>query len=305
MTIPDNTPDYFEPQPHKYFKNFSVEYSDDDVVLVSGIEIKRYAAVIKAPRNVFYICHQGYIVIETAETEYTLHAGETFICPTGTYFRLKYADPDAVFSGLALTDRILQSLLNTNMHLWNNIIYVLRERVARPQDKELLERDQKMYWHFTELMTVLLSLHDHPFRKEMIYLMLQMGLLGFCARYNDPEAIQKQTPTQDTGATQSQIIFSKFMQLLQAEKHKHQPVAYFSDKLCISPKYLSYVCKTIAGKSAREFIQSAVVGDIINYLENTTLSIKEISNILGFPNISFFGKYVKTHLGVSPNKYRK
>jgi AraC-like DNA-binding protein len=35
------------------------------------------------------------------------------------------------------------------------------------------------------------------------------------------------------------------------------------------------------------------------------MSIKEISNYLEFPNLSFFGKYVKAHLGCSPTEFRK
>ena len=36
-----------------------------------------------------------------------------------------------------------------------------------------------------------------------------------------------------------------------------------------------------------------------------TLAIKEIAVKLGFCNLSFFGKYVRKHLGLSPNHYRK
>ncbi len=38
---------------------------------------------------------------------------------------------------------------------------------------------------------------------------------------------------------------------------------------------------------------------------NPDKSVKEISNELGFPNLSFFGKYVKRMLGMSPKAYRK
>ena len=31
---------------------------------------------------------------------------------------------------------------------------------------------------------------------------------------------------------------------------------------------------------------------------------KEISFLLGFPNTSFFGKYVKEHFGMTPMEYR-
>ena len=35
------------------------------------------------------------------------------------------------------------------------------------------------------------------------------------------------------------------------------------------------------------------------------MSIKEIATEMNFDNLSFFGKYVKKHLGDSPNNYRK
>lgn len=39
-------------------------------------------------------------------------------------------------------------------------------------------------------------------------------------------------------------------------------------------------------------------------LRNSDKSIKEIAEEFNFPNQSFFGKYVKAHLGVSPQQYR-
>ena len=32
--------------------------------------------------------------------------------------------------------------------------------------------------------------------------------------------------------------------------------------------------------------------------------MKEICEILNFPNVSFFGKYVKQHFGMTPTDYR-
>ena len=36
-----------------------------------------------------------------------------------------------------------------------------------------------------------------------------------------------------------------------------------------------------------------------------TMSIKEIAYCLNFSSISFFGKYVRKHLGMSPKHYRE
>jgi AraC-like DNA-binding protein len=33
--------------------------------------------------------------------------------------------------------------------------------------------------------------------------------------------------------------------------------------------------------------------------------VKEVADLLDFPNLSFFGKYCRSHLGMSPLKYRK
>ncbi|WP_418833561.1 helix-turn-helix domain-containing protein [Phocaeicola sp.] len=33
-------------------------------------------------------------------------------------------------------------------------------------------------------------------------------------------------------------------------------------------------------------------------------SVKEVANEAGFDNLSFFGKYVRRELGVSPREYR-
>ena len=40
-------------------------------------------------------------------------------------------------------------------------------------------------------------------------------------------------------------------------------------------------------------------------LKSTTLTIKEISDSLGFASISHFGSYVRRHFGMSPSKVRE
>lgn len=66
-----------------------------------------------------------------------------------------------------------------------------------------------------------------------------------------------------------------------------------------------YVCKDISGQPASDLIDQYVMKDVVYLLRKTEKSIKEITNELDFPNISFFGKYVKKHLGLSPRMYRE
>ena len=60
-----------------------------------------------------------------------------------------------------------------------------------------------------------------------------------------------------------------------------------------------------AVRQALEVINRCIIDDVRRLLHNPDKSVKEISNELGFPNLSFFGKYVKRLLGMSPKTYRK
>lgn len=82
-------------------------------------------------------------------------------------------------------------------------------------------------------------------------------------------------------------------------------VSFYADKLNVTPKYLSAVCKEISGHTASDIINQYVVKDVEALLKRSGRSIKEVANELMFPNLSFFGKYVKKHLGVSPKQYRE
>lgn len=86
---------------------------------------------------------------------------------------------------------------------------------------------------------------------------------------------------------------------------KMRSVKKYAEDLCITPKYLSFISKSVCGKTALELIHESTVNTIVRYLKHSNLSIKEIADILEFPNLSFFGKFTKNHLGVSPTEYRR
>jgi AraC-like DNA-binding protein len=65
------------------------------------------------------------------------------------------------------------------------------------------------------------------------------------------------------------------------------------------------VCKQVSGKTALEWINEYVLIDVRHWLKNSDKSVKEIADLLNFPNLSFFGKYCRAHLGMSPLKYRR
>ena len=100
-------------------------------------------------------------------------------------------------------------------------------------------------------------------------------------------------------------MFRDFIGLLSSTYPRPRSVAFYADKLCITPKYLSAVCKQVSGMTALKLISNFVSKDILRLLNDTDKSMKEICNELGFPNPSFFGTYVRKTLGMSPRQYRE
>ena len=65
------------------------------------------------------------------------------------------------------------------------------------------------------------------------------------------------------------------------------------------------VVKKVSGRTASDWIDEYVVLEAKQMLRTTTLTVQEVSRELNFANQSFFGKYFKKHVGMSPSEYRQ
>lgn len=144
---------------------------------------------------------------------------------------------------------------------------------------------------------------DHPemnFGRETVRDIIR------CFAYDLLSNINKHL-SQDDGdmLRQGDRIFRRFMLMLAEDTSASRSVQSYADELCVSPKYLTSVCRKQSGSTASELIASSVVSRIKQLLLYSDLSTKEVANEMGFDNLSFFGKYVRKHLGLSPNNYRK
>lgn len=105
-------------------------------------------------------------------------------------------------------------------------------------------------------------------------------------------------------ATRQEIIFRNFENELKFNYTRQRNVSFYASKLCITPKYLSYIIKEQTGKTALEYIEGYTITECKALLLSTDMSIQEISNSLDFPSQSVFGKFFKRITGLSPKEYR-
>ena len=102
----------------------------------------------------------------------------------------------------------------------------------------------------------------------------------------------------------AKYYMTRFVELLSIEHSRERRVEYYASRLGISPKYLSLVCYKFRGKTASRVIDDVVLYNAKQLLKQQGVSIKQVSDQLNFPSQSFFGKYFKQRVGISPSRYK-
>ena len=123
--------------------------------------------------------------------------------------------------------------------------------------------------------------------------------------YDLSNVVQRMLDTDSMRQTRAEIIFTKFIKLLEGNFKQERRVGWYAEQLCITPKYLSETIKNVSRRTPNEWIDNYVTIEMRIQLRNSTKSIKEIAEEMNFANQSFLGKYFKEHVGISPSEYRK
>lgn len=106
--------------------------------------------------------------------------------------------------------------------------------------------------------------------------------------------------------SRSRELFHRFMTMLQNLCPKHRDVEFYAGELCISPRYLSYICAAEChGKSAKKIIDEHTVLYIKATLESSDKPLQEIAEEMNFSDQSYLARYFARQTGIPPMKYRK
>ena len=140
---------------------------------------------------------------------------------------------------------------------------------------------------------------DNHFRRQMVQSLFLTMVYEMC------NVIYTAQVKNDGCNSRSEEIFTKFLLLVEANFRTERRVGWYSEQLCISPKYLSETIKMVSKRTPSEWIDSYVTMELRMLFRNTQKSIKEIAQELNFSNQSFLGKYFKEHVGMSPSEYRR
>ncbi|BDB69393.1 MULTISPECIES: helix-turn-helix domain-containing protein [Comamonas] len=100
------------------------------------------------------------------------------------------------------------------------------------------------------------------------------------------------------------LQLEKFRNLIDEHIRHRWSVAQYAEQLGVSAGQLSRLTRESLGKSSIDLINERVLIEAQRELIYTNASIKQIADGLGFEDESYFGRFFRKHLGVSPQAYR-
>ena len=104
--------------------------------------------------------------------------------------------------------------------------------------------------------------------------------------------------------TRNEIIMEDFLKLVLKYCKQERSLSFYADRLYITTKYLSVAVKNVSGKTAGQWLDDYIILEAKSLIKTTDMTIQQISDELNFPSQSFFGKFFKREVGMSPKQYR-
>jgi AraC-like DNA-binding protein len=90
----------------------------------------------------------------------------------------------------------------------------------------------------------------------------------------------------------------------EAERKGLPSVAYFAEKVFLSPGYFGDLIKKETGLTAQRYIQNKVIDLSKQYVMDKQLTINQVAYKLGFQYPQHFTRLFKQQVGVTPTEYR-
>ena len=100
------------------------------------------------------------------------------------------------------------------------------------------------------------------------------------------------------------ILANDFIAMLTRHYASHHDVAYYADRLSITPNYLNIISRKCFGTTAKEQINIQIGLVVKNLLDTTDLTVREISERLHFDDPSYLCRIFKKQTGLTPLQYR-
>lgn len=284
-----NVLDYFIVQNNEYrfvTKDFGIVSSF--MRMTSELFFIHQPYKLKEGRIVYAV--SGQVTLSINLIQYTAKKGDLLLLAPNSIIEVHEFTTDFEMRMMAIQNDFIQFLnkdevLEYYIGRRENLFLPLSEK-----DYEMTERYFFLIWD---------TVHEEVFRKEVVQSLVSALL------FNISYIRKRSKANTETRHTRQEETFHRFITLVHEYCTQERNVAFYADKLCLSPRYLNTLVKNTSRQTVMEWLNQAVVIESKVLLKHSDLLVYQIADKLNFPNPSFFCKFFKKMTGMTPMEYQK
>ncbi|HEY4289251.1 MAG TPA: helix-turn-helix domain-containing protein [Puia sp.] len=224
---------------------------------------------------------------------------------------LMFASPNQIIGGNyddSATECFRYTLLIHPDFLWN---YPLAKKIRQygffsysaNEALHLSENEKETILSIFQLIENELKSRIDDFSQDVIIAQLEL-LLNYANRFYKRQFITRKAMSNDLLQKLEETLDEYFDN--ERSLSKGVPtVQFLSEKLNISPSYLSDMLRSLTGLNAQQHIHNKLIEKAKEKLSITSLSVSEIAYELGFEHPQSFSKLFKTKTSLSPLEFRR
>lgn len=238
------------------------------------------------------ICHTGSATFEHSGTRHKISSRDIVFAMPKDIYTLSEISTDLSASWIRLSTRAVDQLAKL---LPDDTFRLIADHPTYNLSQNI---DYESYIGYIKLIDYTLTKGQNPHTEEIVTSLLRALLLMV---RNEVEQLFKR---ESSGPKYRNEVLSAFIELVEANPH-HREVAYFAQKLSISPKYLSAIVVGGTGFNAKEFIERAAIEQIKRLLRTTSLTAEQIAKTLDFSGTGNLSRFFKSNTGMTLSDYRR
>ena len=128
-------------------------------------------------------------------------------------------------------------------------------------------------------------------------------LLNHCIRFYDRQFVTREEMNHDVMKRFEELL-NTYFDSPDVAKLGLPTVAWFADKLHLSPNYFGDLVKRELGISAQEYIQRHIIEQAKYLLVNERMTVSQAAYALGYKYPNHLSRVFKHATGISPNEYK-
>lgn len=140
------------------------------------------------------------------------------------------------------------------------------------------------------------------FSQDVMVAQLEL-LLSYCNRFYNRQFVTRKAVGNDL-LSKMESLLDEYFAGDAALEQGIPSVRYFSERLNVSPNYLSDMLRAITGQSTQQHIHNKIIELAKVSLTTTSLSVGEVAYQLGFEHSQSFNKLFKSKTSMTPMEYK-